>query len=74
MGHLDPFAQLRRQAGPVPAALPVPKGCCFVAVTKTYGGHRTDEQYEAIARVINEGCEGSITKVEDAALNISRRR
>ena len=46
----------------------------FVAVTKTYGGQRTDEQYAAIATVINDECGGSITKVEDAALYISRRR
>jgi len=46
----------------------------FVAVTKTYGGQRTDEQYDAIARVINDEFGGSITKVEDAALYISRRR
>ena len=45
----------------------------FVAVTKTYGGTRTDEQYDAIARVINDEFGGSITKVEDAALYILRR-
>jgi SAM-dependent methyltransferase len=46
----------------------------FVAVTKTYGGHRTDEQYDAIARIINNEFDGSITKVEDAALYITRLR
>jgi SAM-dependent methyltransferase len=46
----------------------------FVAVTKTYGGRRTDEQYEAIARIVNDEFDGSITKVEDAALYLSRRR
>lgn len=46
----------------------------FVAVTKTYGGQRTDEQYDAIGSVINDEFGGSITKVEDAALYISRRR
>jgi SAM-dependent methyltransferase len=46
----------------------------FVAVTKTYGGHRTAEQYEAIERVIDEDFNGSIQKVEDAALYIARRR
>jgi SAM-dependent methyltransferase len=45
----------------------------FVAVTKTYGGRRTDEQYDAIARVINDEFGGTVTKVEDAALYISRR-
>ena len=46
----------------------------FVEVTKTYGGHRTDEQYDAIESVINQECGGSVTKVEDAALYVSRRR
>ena len=46
----------------------------FVAVTKTYGGQRTDEQYDAIARIVNDEFEGRITKVEDAALYIWRRR
>ena len=45
----------------------------FVAVTKTYGGHRTDEQYESIARVIEDDF-GVIKKVEDATLYTSRRR
>jgi len=46
----------------------------FVEVTKTYGGQRTDEQYDAIVKVINDEFGGSITKIEDAALYISRRR
>jgi SAM-dependent methyltransferase len=46
----------------------------FVAVTKTYGGHRTDEQYQAIERIINDEFEGEIKKVEDAALYAARRR
>ena len=46
----------------------------FVAVTKTYGGHRTDEQYQDIERIINEEFEGEIEKVEDAALYLARRR
>ena len=44
----------------------------FVAVTKTYGGHRTAEQYLAIERVIDD-LGGSINKVEDAAVYTSRR-
>ncbi len=44
----------------------------FVAVTKTYGGHRTAEQYEALAKVIEDDF-GTITKVEDAVLYMSRR-
>jgi SAM-dependent methyltransferase len=45
----------------------------FVAVTKTYGGQRTDDQYNTVTRVINDEFGGSITKVEDAVLYISRR-
>ena len=45
----------------------------FVAVTKTYGGHRTDEQYESIAKVIEDDF-GVIKKVEDATLYTARRR
>jgi trans-aconitate methyltransferase len=46
----------------------------FVAVTKTYGGHRTDEQYRAIEGIINNEFGGAIKKTEDAALYIARRR
>jgi SAM-dependent methyltransferase len=46
----------------------------FVAVTKTYGGHRTDEQYRAIERAINSEFGGSVTKTEDAVLYMARRR
>jgi SAM-dependent methyltransferase len=46
----------------------------FVAVTKTYGGQRTDEQYQAIAGMINDEFGGAVTKVEDAALYIWKRR
>ena len=43
-------------------------------MTKTYGGHRTDEQYQAIQRIINDEFDGEIEKVEDAALYLTRRR
>lgn len=46
----------------------------FVAVTKTYGGHRTEGQYEAIEEIINDELEGEVEKVEDAALYMARRR
>jgi SAM-dependent methyltransferase len=46
----------------------------FVEVTRTYGGQRTDEHYEAMARAIDEEFGGFVTKVEDAALYIWRRR
>jgi SAM-dependent methyltransferase len=45
----------------------------FVAVTKTYGGDRTDEEYQRIERVINGEFGGTITKVEDAALYLAMR-
>jgi SAM-dependent methyltransferase len=46
----------------------------FVAVTKTYGGHRTDEQYGAIEKIINSEFGGAVKKTEDATLYIARRR
>lgn len=45
----------------------------FIAVTKTYGGDHTPEQFQAIERIINEDFGGVITKVEDAALYLSKR-
>jgi SAM-dependent methyltransferase len=45
----------------------------FVAVTKTYGGDHTAEQYQAIERIINVDFGGAITKVEDAALYLVTR-
>ena len=44
----------------------------FVSVTKTYGGNRTSEQYQAIERIINREFDGTITKVEDAVLYLAR--
>ena len=44
----------------------------FVAVTKTYGGHRSYEQYESIAKVIDD--DFGVMKVEDATLYTARRR
>jgi SAM-dependent methyltransferase len=45
----------------------------FVAVTQTYGGSHTAEQYRAIERIINDDFDGAITKVEDAALYLATR-
>ncbi len=45
----------------------------FVAVTKTYGGSRTVEQYEAIEWAINEELGGAVRKEEDAVLYLCRR-
>ena len=45
----------------------------FVAVTKTYGGSYTSEQFQAIEQIINEDFDGVVTKAEDAALYLSKR-
>lgn len=46
----------------------------FVAVTRTYGGNHTTEQYRAIERIINDDFGGAVTKIEDAVLYLTRRR
>ena len=46
----------------------------FVAVTKTYGGSHTVEQYRAIEQIINDQFGGAITKTEDAALYLAIRQ
>jgi SAM-dependent methyltransferase len=46
----------------------------YVAVTRTYGGQRSDEQYEALARMIDGEFDRSVTKVEDAVLFLAPRR
>ncbi len=46
----------------------------FVAATKTYGGHRTDDQYKAIKWIITSEFGGAVEKTEDAVLHIARRR
>jgi SAM-dependent methyltransferase len=46
----------------------------YVAVTRTYGGQRSDEQYHSLARTIEEEFDGSVTKVEDAVLYLAPRR
>ena len=46
----------------------------YVAVTRTYGGQRSEEQYEALARTIVEEFGGSVTKVEDAVVHLAPRR
>ncbi len=45
----------------------------FIAVTKTYGGNYTSEQFQAIEQIINEELGGVVTKVEDAVLYLSMR-
>lgn len=46
----------------------------YVAVTRTYGGHRSDEHDDALGRLITEEFGGSVTKTEDAVVHLARRR
>jgi SAM-dependent methyltransferase len=46
----------------------------FVAVTRTYGGSHTTEQYRAIEQIINHEFGGAITKVENATVYLARRQ
>jgi hypothetical protein len=46
----------------------------YVAVTQTYGGQRSDEQLDALRRVITDEFGGSVTKVEDAVVHLAQRR
>ena len=47
-------------------------GATYVAVTRTYGGNRTDDQLRAVQRVIDDECGGSVTKREQAVLYLAR--
>jgi SAM-dependent methyltransferase len=46
----------------------------FVAATRTYGADYSAVQYQAIEQVINHEFGGAVTKVEDAALYLAKRR
>jgi len=46
----------------------------YVAVSRTYGGQRSDDQYDALRRVIADEFEGSVVKVEDAVIHLARRQ
>jgi SAM-dependent methyltransferase len=46
----------------------------YIAVCRTYGGQRTEEQYEALVRTIDEEFDGSIVKAEDAVMYLTQRR
>jgi SAM-dependent methyltransferase len=48
-------------------------GATYVAVTRTYGGNRTDDQMRAVQSVIDDELGGSVTKREDAVLYLARR-
>ncbi len=67
----DRFGELRTFHHPFARSL---NASTYVAVTRTYGGQRSEEQYEALARTIVEEFGGSVTKVEDAVVYLARRR
>ena len=46
----------------------------FVAITRTYGGARSADRDEIIRTIIDEELGGAVTKVEDAVLNLARRK
>jgi SAM-dependent methyltransferase len=46
----------------------------FVAVTRTYGGTHSTDRDEIIRTIIDEELGGTVTKVEDAVLNLARRQ
>jgi hypothetical protein len=44
----------------------------YVAVTQTYGGERSAQEYAALERMIRDECGNSVVKKEDAVLYIAR--
>jgi SAM-dependent methyltransferase len=46
----------------------------YVAVTRTYGGQRSAEHYDALRRLITDEFGGSVTKIEDAVVHLARRQ
>jgi SAM-dependent methyltransferase len=67
----DRFGELRTFHHPFSRTLDADT---YVAVSRTYGGRRSDEQYDALRRVITDEFEGSVVKVEDAIVHLARRR
>lgn len=47
-------------------------GEAYVAVTRTYGGERSEDQLRELQRVIDGECGGAVTKREDAVLYLAR--
>jgi SAM-dependent methyltransferase len=47
-------------------------GASYVAVTKTYGGHRSADDYEALELMIRREFDDAVVKTEDAVLYMSR--
>ena len=47
-------------------------GSTYVAVTQTYGGERTAEQYDSLQRMISDEFDNAVVKKEDAVLYLFR--
>jgi SAM-dependent methyltransferase len=46
----------------------------FVEVSRTYGGQRSDEQYDVLREVISDEFGGHVTKTEDAVVHLAQRQ
>ena len=46
----------------------------FVEVSRTYGGQRSDQQYDALREVISDEFGGRVTKTEDAVVHLAQCR
>lgn len=74
-GSLEPiradqrFGELRQFHHPFERTL---DGASYVAVTQTYGGQRSAEEYEAMERMIGAEFGDAVVKKEDAVLYLSR--
>jgi SAM-dependent methyltransferase len=70
--HSDPrYGDLRVFHHPFERTL---DAASYVAVTQTYGGHRSAEEYDALERMIDEEFGNAVVKKEDAVLHIARMR
>ena len=46
----------------------------YVEVSRTYGGRRTEREYDELRHVISDEFDGSVTKVENAVVHLARRQ
>jgi SAM-dependent methyltransferase len=67
----DRFGEVRTFHHPFARTL---DAASYVAVCRTYGGERSEEQYDALQRAIADEFGGSVTKVEDAVVHLAQRR
>jgi hypothetical protein len=68
--HTDPrYGEVRVFHHPFARTL---DGPTYVAVTKTYGGQRTAEDYRALERLVTDEFGNAVVKTEDAVLYLSR--